>query len=302
MMYNNSPSHAFSGKRGRVSPFRSHLLAVFMTAMLLTASTASAQNRRTQITYVTERNIPYREADAGEYARERCLLDFYHPENIQDYPTVIWFHGGGIEGGNKEIPAELQNSGMGVVGVGYRLLPKATVKEAIDDAAAAVAWAFREIEKRGGNTKKIFLAGHSAGGYLIDMIVLDKHYLEKYGVDADKIAGVFPYSAQVITHYNVRKQTGVGPLQPRIDDTAPLFFVRKLPMPMLVLSGDRELELYGRYEEQAYFWRMMKLNGCEQIYLYEFDGHDHNNMPGPAHTVTKRFIRAISDGRPLPER
>ena len=47
---------------------------------------------------------------------------------------------------------------------------------------------------------------------------------------------------------------------------------------------------------------MMKLNGCEKVYLYEFDGHDHNNMPGPAHTVTKRFIQAIANGRPLPER
>ena len=157
MMYNNSS--AFSGNSGRVPVFSSAVRFIFMTAMLvMAAATASAQNRRTQITYVTERNIPYREADAGEYARERCLLDFYHPENVQDYPTVIWFHGGGIEGGNKEIPAELQNSGMGVVGVGYRLLPKATVKEAIDDAAAAVAWAFREIEKRGGSTKKIFFA------------------------------------------------------------------------------------------------------------------------------------------------
>ncbi len=271
-------------------------------ALFVITTTAGAQNRRQQTTYATERNISYREADAGEYARERCLLDFYYPENVKDFPTVVWFHGGGIESGNKEIPSALQNSGMAVIGVGYRLLPKATVYEAIDDAAAAVAWAFREVEKRGGSTKKIFLAGHSAGGYLLDMVVLDKHYLEKYGVDADNIAGVFPYSAQVITHYNVRKQTGIGPLQPRIDDTAPLYHVRKLPMPMLILSGDRELELYGRYEEQAYFYRMMKLNGCEQVYLYEFDGHDHNNMPGPAHTVTKRFIQAIANGRPLPER
>ncbi|MBO4500174.1 MAG: alpha/beta hydrolase [Bacteroidaceae bacterium] len=277
--------------------------SLFIAAsFLLMATSVHAQNRRVQTTYTTEYNIPYRSTDEGDYARERCLLDFYYPENIKDFPTVVWFHGGGIEGGNKEIPAELQNNGMGVIGVGYRLLPKATVKEVIEDAAAAVAWAFREVEKRGGSTKKIFLAGHSAGGYLIDMVVLDKHYLEKFGIDADDIAGVFPYSAQIITHYNVRKQSDIGPLQPRIDDTAPIYHVRKLPMPMLVLSGDRELELYGRYEEQAYFWRMMKLNGCDQIYLYEFDGHDHNNMPGPAHTITKRFIRAISEDRPLPTR
>lgn len=250
--------------------------------------------------YSIERDIPYH-ADAGEYARERCKLDYYYPTELKDFPTVVWFHGGGLEAGNKEIPAALMDSGIGVIGVNYRLLPKATVQECIDDAAAAVAWAFHEVERRGGNPDKIFVAGHSAGGYLTDMVVLDKHWLEKYGVDADRIAGAFPYSAQVITHYNVRKKDGVGALQPRLDVTAPLYHVRKLPMPMLVLSGDRELELYGRYEEQAYFWRMMKLNGNDQVILYEFDGYDHGSMAAPAHAVVKRFIRGICSGQ-IPER
>ena len=86
------------------------------------------------------------------------------------------------------------------------------------------------------------------------------------------------------------------------DENAPIFHVRKLPMPMLVLSGDRELELYGRYEEQAYFWRMMKLVGNENIFLYEFDGYDHGGMPAPAHSVVKRYVRAISQGKSLPQR
>ena len=248
-----------------------------------------------QTDYTTERDIPYH-ADAGAYAAERCVLDFYYPTNVRDFPTVVWFHGGGLEAGSKEIPRELQRSGIGVIGVNYRLLPRAKVEEIIDDAAAAVAWAFREVAKRGGSPRRIFVAGHSAGGYLTDMVVLDKHWLAHYGIDADSIAGAFPYSAQVITHYNVRKQTGVGPLTPRLDQTAPLWHVRPLPMPILVLSGDREMELYGRYEEQAYFWRMMRLVGNEHTLLYEFDGYDHGSMAAPAHSVVKRCIRAVCNG------
>ena len=273
---------------------------VLVILCLLCGLVLSAQGRYNG-EYRIEGGIPYHQ-NAGEYAAERCVLDFYYPADIKGFSTVVWFHGGGLEGGRKEIPAGLKDSGIGIIGVNYRLLPKADVKEIIDDAAAAVAWAFKEVASRGGDPGKIFVAGHSAGGYLIDMIVLDKHWLEKYGIDADRIAGAFPYSAQKVTHYNIRKEMGIGPLQVIADENAPIFHVRKLPMPMLVLSGDRELEIYGRYEEQAYFWRMMRLVGNKDVFLYEFDGYDHGGMPAPAHAVVKRYIKAISEGAPLPER
>ena len=273
------------------------LLTVVLSLFLL--GLAFAQDGERSL-YVVERDIPYH-TEAGEYAAERCKLDFYYPVGEKDFPTVVWFHGGGLTGGRKDIPAGLKDSGLGVIAANYRLLPRATVQECIDDAAAAVAWAFREVASRGGDTTRIFVAGHSAGGYLTDMVVLDKHWLEAYGVDADRIAGAFPYSAQKITHFNVRKELGMGPLQPLIDSTAPLYHVRKLPMPMVVLSGDREMEMNGRYEEQAYFWRMMRLNGNEEVYLYEFDGYDHGGMPAPAHSVVKRYIRHICEGT-LPQR
>lgn len=273
---------------------------VIVLAACLLAIIATGQERQ-RSEYKLETGIPYHQ-DAGEYAVQRCVLDFYYPSDIKGFPTIVWFHGGGLEAGQKEIPEGLKDSGIGIIGVNYRLLPKADVKEIIDDAAAAVAWAFKEVASRGGDPDKIFVAGHSAGGYLIDMIVLDKHWLEAYGIDADRIAGAFPYSAQKMTHYNVRKGMGIGPLQVIADENAPIFHVRKLPMPMLVLSGDRELELYGRYEEQAYFWRMMKLVGNENIFLYEFDGYDHGGMPAPAHSVVKRYVRAISQGKSLPQR
>ena len=274
---------------------------IILSLMTILLAFGAAAQEDAGYGYKIERDIPYH-AGSGEYAAERCVLDFYYPADIQGFPTVVWFHGGGLEGGQKEIPEGLKNSGLGIIGVNYRLLPKASVKEIIDDAAAAVAWAFREIGKRGGDPDKIFVAGHSAGGYLIDMIVLDKSWLDSYGIDADKIAGVFPYSAQKITHFNVRTEMGISPLRAFIDDTAPLFHVRALPMPMLVLSGDRELELYGRYEEQAYFWRMMRLVGNERVFLYEFNGYDHGGMPAPAHSVVKRYIKAISEGKPVPRR
>lgn len=248
--------------------------------------------------YVQNNDIPYQE-NGNEYAKERCKLDFYYPTHVKEFPVVVWFHGGGLEGGGKFIPQELKDKGIGVIGVNYRVLPKAGIQECIDDAAAAVAWAFRNVTRYGGSTSKIFVAGHSAGGYLTDMIVLKKDYLQKYGIDADSIAGAFPFSGQVITHFNVRKARGLSSLTPMVDDTAPLYYVRKLPMPFVLLSGDRELELYGRYEEQAYFWRMMQLHQNDQCLLYEMDGYDHGNMPEAGHKIMVRHIKTICDGKKI---
>lgn len=58
------------------------------------------------------------------------------------------------------------DKGFAVIGVGDRLSPKVTAPAYIEDAAAAVAWVFKNIEKYGGNNDLIFVSGHSAGGYL----------------------------------------------------------------------------------------------------------------------------------------
>lgn len=224
---------------------------ILIFVLLLCSAIAKAQ-------YQQVNDISYTES-ADAYAQERCKLDVYYPTNRKDAPVVVWFHGGGIEGGNKHIDRELKNCGLVVIAANYRLLPKANIDQCLDDAAAAVAWAYKNAEKYGGSKRKIFVAGHSAGGYLLDMIGLDKKWLAKYGVDADSLAGLIPFSGQCLTHYNVRKQQGLGPLQPSIDHYAPLSHLRPDAPPIVIVSGDREMEMNGRYEEQAYFWRMLKL-------------------------------------------
>lgn len=246
-----------------------------------------------QQTYREVRDIPYsNEQDA--YVKERCKLDVYYPEGKKDCPVVVWFHGGGLEGGSKFIPSELKECGYVVVGVNYRLLPKCTPAQCIDDAAAATAWAYKHAEQYGGSPRKVFVTGHSAGGYLTDMIGLDKRWLQKYGVDADSLCALVPFSGQCVTHYNVRKLQGLDPLRLTIDDYAPMTFIRKDAPPIVIISGDREMELYGRYEEQAFFWRMLKLVGHPDVSLYEMQGYSHGDMAVPAFHILKQTIRRLS--------
>ena len=258
---------------------------------MLTALLSFAVIAQETIGYDLKKDLAYRAKSSDEYTNEKCKLDLYVPTGKKEFSTVIWFHGGGLTGGSKWVPEALRNQGIAVVAAGYRLSPKAKAPTYIEDAAAAVAWTVQNIEKYGGSRKKIFLSGHSAGGYLASMITLDKRWLTPYGVDPDSFAGLIPFSGQSITHYTVRQERGIPERQPVVDDLAPQFHVRKDAPPILLLSADRNKELYGRYEESAYFWRMFKEVGHPSVELLEFQGYDHGGMPTPGFPILLEFIR-----------
>ena len=245
-----------------------------------------------QVAYELKENLPYYDVasqNSDTYIKERCKLDVYYPKDTTGVSTVVWFHGGGLEGGEKHIPEGLLKKGVVVVTVNYRMHPKVKHPVYIEDAAAAVAWAFENIEKYNGDPKKIFVTGHSAGGYLASMVGLDKSYLGKYDIDANDIAGLIPFSGHTITHYTIRREMGIEGTQPIVDKYAPLFHVRKDAPPMLLITGNRELELLGRYEEVAYFYRMMKVVEHPDVELMELDGYGHN-MVYPAIPLLLNFV------------
>lgn len=225
--------------------------------------------------YETKNNIPYYSKSDDAYRNERCVLDIHYPKNTKDFATLIYFHGGGLTGGSKFIPERLTKQGFAVVAVNYRLSPKVNAQQCIEDAAASTAWIFKNIASYGGNPDKIFVSGHSAGAYLALMIGLDKKWLKAQDIDANKIAGLLPMSGQCITHFIVRQEKGIGEKQPLVDEFAPLFHVRPDAPPLLLVTGDRELEFPGRYEENAYLARMMKVVGHQQTRLLELDGYGH---------------------------
>lgn len=244
------------------------------------------------ITYTSINDIYYREnITTDQYINEQCRLDLYFPSNVDSFTTIVWFHGGGLTGGEKSIPEQLENKKLAVVSVNYRLSPKVKSPAFIDDAAAATAWVFKNIRKYGGNDKKIIISGHSAGGYLTCMIGLDKSYLLAYNIDADKIYKLVPFSGQMISHFTIRKEQGIKDTQPTIDSFAPLFHVRKDAPPLYLITGNRELELLGRYEENAYMSRMMKIVGHKNTFLYELDGFDHGSMANPAFDLLLNTIK-----------
>ncbi len=175
----------------------------------------------------------------------------------------------------------------------YRMHPKVQAPVYIEDAAAAVAWAFKNIESFGGDASKIFVSGSSAGGYLTSMVGLDKSLLAVHGIDADDIAGLIPLTGHAITHFTVRDERGIPRSQPIIDELAPLYHVRADAPPLLLITGDRDLELLGRYEENAYLMRMMRVAGHKDTRIFEIGGYGHGISKAAFPLLLKEVARIL---------
>ncbi len=242
--------------------------------------------------YETIKDISYAPAmEEDAYRLERCKLDIYYPTFKKEFATIVWFHGGSLEAGEKFFPEELKAQGFAIIAVNYRLSPKATNPAYTDDAAAAVAWTFANIEQYGGSKSRIYVSGHSAGGYLALMLCLDKRFLGKYGVDADKVAAYLPVSGQTTTHYTIRKERGLSKDLPIIDEYAPSNQSRKETSPLLLITGDRTLEMAARYEENAHLEAVLKSVGNTKVKLIEMQGFDHGTIVDPACIYIRNYIK-----------
>ncbi|MBM4091905.1 MAG: alpha/beta hydrolase [Planctomycetes bacterium] len=231
---------------------------------------------------VTE--VPYKLGDVTDGERERCKLDFYVPAGGAEFATIVWFHGGALEAGDKsdEIAAlvgrRFATDGVAVASAGYRLHPDVTYPAYVEDAAAAVAFVRREIVKYGGSPRRLFLAGHSAGGYLTAMVGTDERYLAAHGVSLRDVAGLMPVAGQMITHSTVRRERGIPKTRPTVDDAAPCYYASANCPPLLCIAGSDDLPI--RAEENRFFVAAMKAAGHKDATYLEVEGRDHITVAG----------------------
>ena len=270
-------------------PFLIYLVLCLVAC--LTSTPLSADDARVRV-----ENIFYRTdvETPTSVMQEKCRLDISCPAGENQFATIVWFHGGGLTSGQRSIPRELERSGIAVVAASYRLHPDVSAPAYIEDAAAAIAWTVKHIKEYGGAADRIVISGHSAGGYLAAMTSFDKKYLQAFGVDADSLAGVAPISGQMITHFTIRKENGIEDTRPVIDGYAPLNHIRSDSSPLLLVTGDREQELLGRYEENAYTWRMLKQLKHPDVTLHELGGYDHGQMVHPAFPLLLNFVDRVT--------
>src|ERR1700741_252617 len=154
-----------------------------LLAAIAFVSEAQAQNVKRNITY-------------AEKGHERQVLDVYSPQNARNLPVVFWIHGGGWQAGDKsEVhvkPQVFLDKGFGFVSTNYRLLPSVDMATIVRDIAKSIRWVHDHIAEHGGDPKRLFIMGHSAGAQLAALICTDDRYLKAEGLSLDIVTGCVP--------------------------------------------------------------------------------------------------------------
>jgi acetyl esterase/lipase len=175
-------------------------------------------------------------------ALPRQKLDIYRPDKSASGIVVVFFYGGSWRMGARDeyrfVAQTLTRYGATVVVPDYRLYPEATFPAFMDDAAAAVAWTHRHIAAYGGDPKKVYLLGHSAGAHIVTLLALDRRYLAAQGLDSSILSGVDALSAP--TDFAATLGPQYRPVfvdQARLERAQPIHYARADAPPMLLQHG-----------------------------------------------------------------
>jgi acetyl esterase/lipase len=236
-------------------------------------------------------DIPYKLGpNLTPYELDRCKLDLYLPPSHPDakhhkpFPTILWFHGGGLTDGHKadnllpQIAANFNARGIALASANYRLNPQAKYPAYLHDAAHAFLWLHQNIASHGGSPERLVVSGHSAGAYLSAMLIMAPDVLAHVGLTPDHIKAACPISGQLFTHITIRAERGIpNPMTtPVIDTDAPVYHIRANTPPMLYLIGDNDWQ--GRYEETLYFTTMLRIVGNKVTTLLKIPNRDHGSI------------------------
>jgi acetyl esterase/lipase len=126
----------------------------------------------------------------------RRKLDVYRPTGAAPaagWPLAVFFYGGswnsGSRGDYRFVGEALASRGIVALVADYRLYPEVRYPDFLADCAQALAYALDHARSLGGDPKRVFVVGHSAGGYNAAMLALDARWLHATGHEPAELAG-----------------------------------------------------------------------------------------------------------------
>jgi acetyl esterase/lipase len=182
-------------------------------------------------------------------------LDVWRRADVPGHtPVLVQIHGGGWSIGDNRtqgvpLMTHMAEAGWTCVAPRYRLSPRATWPEHLDDVRRAVDWVRHEIERFGGDPSFIALTGGSAGGHLAALAGLTAEVpvqavVPFYGIydwiDNDRRNN--PAVHHLLETHVVKKRASVAPDVFR--DASPIEHVSENAPPFFVLHGTNDSLLH----------------------------------------------------------
>ncbi|HTI87002.1 MAG TPA: alpha/beta hydrolase [Alphaproteobacteria bacterium] len=258
-------------------------------------------------------NSGYKQRKIAESARVRAKLDSilnvaYGPSphetldvfkcNRPGAPTLVFLHGGAWKGGHKDevsfIAEPYVDGGANVVTVNFALVPDVRLDEQVRQAAASIAWTYKNARDFGGDPERVFVTGHSSGGHLTGMMMVTDW--TKFGVPANALKGGAPFSGMFDLE-PVQLSWRNSYLKMNREEALALSSIRRIPdrpMPLVIGYGSGELDEFRRQSREfAAAWRARGYP-CTEM---ELPGYNHfevqQQMANPAGVIVPAVRRMM---------
>jgi acetyl esterase/lipase len=246
---------------------------------IVVAGLLSACSPTTIVNSLVPRSGYQVEKDVAYGPEERQRLDVYRPTAPgKSLPVVVFFYGGNWESGDKSMylfaGEALASRGFIAVIADYRLYPQVRFPAFLEDAARAVAWTSAHVDELGGDRRRLYLMGHSAGAYIAAMLTLDYRWLDADGLDPRRaIAGTVglagPYDFLPLRSATLKAIFGPEAQWPA---TQPINYVRGDAPPMLLATGTDDTTV-GPYNSENLAERIRSEGGRVSERYYKGVGH-----------------------------
>jgi acetyl esterase/lipase len=223
--------------------------------------------------------------DVAYGSERRQRLDIYDDKQAgkqaggRAKPVLVFFYGGGWHGGDKDhygfAARAYAAKGFLVILPDYRLVPEVHFPVFVQDSAAAIAWAWRNAARFGGDPNRIVTAGHSAGAYNAIMPALDRKWLAAEGLP-DNVIKAAAGLAGPYDFYPFTKPSSINAMgrYPRPLETQPIRFVRADAPPLWLGHGTADTVV--RVRNSRNLAAALKAAGAP-VALREYSGSSHND-------------------------
>jgi arylformamidase len=178
-------------------------------------------------------------------------MNVFMPRNskLKQLPVIIFVHGGYWNSGRKGtydmLGRNFARKGVVAVIPDYTLSPNTNYDGMAKQIAAVIQWTKDSISKYKGNANEVFITGHSAGGHLGALAVMNP----KYGIDPKIISGIILNDAAGLdmkyyleenpptaAHNYITTWTNAPD---KWQDASPIYFLDKNTPPFLIYVGDK---------------------------------------------------------------